>query len=478
MRRVQGIKLLFFVFPLLLFLPLLVAGKNDWFSVSHLKEGHRSVTAFPITELDSAVYSIRDSIPVQEDTLPTHLKLVCRSNDSIFLSMDSIFSMELRSNVAKLYIDTEPELDEIEDKENYVKAKLKYISSEEDSLVSEVDIRGRGNSTWFMPKKPYRLKFPKKVSLAGMSKAKSYVLIANYLDNTLMKNSVAFKLAELAGLPYFNTSVPVDLYFNGVPRGSYLLTEKIGMNSGSVDIDENFGALWEIDANFDEDSRFESSKFQLPCMLKDPDFSELAENDTVISEVFWNYWKADLDLAIAKVAMGRWQEVFDADQLAAFILVNHVLGNYEISQGKSIYLYKTKDGEKYCFGPVWDFDWALGFTEHAHPVRCQFLLKDTIAYDFWLTIFKDVEFQEVFRAHLEDFYVNNLDLLMEFIDEYADKILISAYRDAELWPDEKFYGFEKHEITTRHFEDNVDFLKNYILERIDFIRSSSNCALY
>ena len=59
-----------------------------------------------------------------------------------------------------------------------------------------VEFRGRGNSTWSMPKKPYRFKMAKKASLAGMPKAKTYALIANYIDCTLMGNAIALWTAN------------------------------------------------------------------------------------------------------------------------------------------------------------------------------------------------------------------------------------------------------------------------------------------
>ena len=49
-------------------------------------------------------------------------------------------------------------------------------------------IRGRGNSTWTFDKKPYAMKFEESVNLFGMGKNKHWVLLANRLDTTLMRN--------------------------------------------------------------------------------------------------------------------------------------------------------------------------------------------------------------------------------------------------------------------------------------------------
>ena len=88
-------------------------------------------------------------------------------------------------------------------------------------------MKGRGNSTWGYPKKPYRLKLNKKAEICGLGKAKNYVLLANHLDPTLMLNSVAFKIGRLLELPFTNHAIPVDVVLNGIYKGSYLLTEQI-----------------------------------------------------------------------------------------------------------------------------------------------------------------------------------------------------------------------------------------------------------
>ena len=141
---------------------------------------------------------------------------------------------------------------EVTSKKDYLDATISVEGNGfcDDFEETAVQIRGRGNTTWYLPKKPYRLKFSKKQNFGGLpAKAKSFVLIANFLDQTLMRNTVAFKIADMLGLPYTNHSVPVELVVNGTYRGSYMLSEKIGINGGSVDIDEDEGVLLELDTN-------------------------------------------------------------------------------------------------------------------------------------------------------------------------------------------------------------------------------------
>lgn len=101
-------------------------------------------------------------------------------------------------------------------------------------------IRGRGNTTWTnSEKKPYQMKLSKKVDLLGTGeKTKTWLLIANAADPTLLRNTISFKLALYMGSEGTPSCEPCDLYYNGEYRGSYLLTEKVKVEKNGVNIDD------------------------------------------------------------------------------------------------------------------------------------------------------------------------------------------------------------------------------------------------
>ena len=51
------------------------------------------------------------------------------------------------------------------------------------NITDSAKVRGRGNTTWTMKKKPFRFKFDKKQSPFGLAKGKSWVLLADKLVN-------------------------------------------------------------------------------------------------------------------------------------------------------------------------------------------------------------------------------------------------------------------------------------------------------
>ena len=61
------------------------------------------------------------------------------------------------------------------------------------------NIRVRGNSTAVTEKKPFRLKFDKKRNMLGLNdgaKCKSWCLMADYYDYSLMRNSLSFRMCQ------------------------------------------------------------------------------------------------------------------------------------------------------------------------------------------------------------------------------------------------------------------------------------------
>lgn len=111
-----------------------------------------------------------------------------------------------------------------------------------DSVDAQIKVRGNWTATY--DKKPFRIKFAKKQKMLGLNggeKYKSWVLLANYKDVSLMRNSAAMYLGNmlLGSDGYYCTDFcDVELYLNGQYWGVYLLCEQQQVNSGRVDVGE------------------------------------------------------------------------------------------------------------------------------------------------------------------------------------------------------------------------------------------------
>lgn len=360
---------------------------------------------------------------IEENEHNFELNIKTIEDHSISLQYNDSLVFQTGLSIPHLEITTDEDIEEIPDKINYKTAKFVVhgFGTFED-VDSDVSIRGRGNTSWEFDKKPYRLKFDKKISLCGLPKAKNYVLLANYTDASLMQFAVATKIARMLGMPYTNNVVPVDVTLNGIYKGAYILTNKPGINAGSVDIDESNSIMWELDINYDEDWKFKSEIYQLPVMAVDPDM-----NDELFEK-----WKKDFnEMEKAAVELNA-SDYVDLDLFARYLLVYEIVSNGEIGWPKSVKLFKT-EGEKYKFGPVWDFDVACGYvwsTGEAYTTT-------NIEKPVWINpLFDDFiheeEFKKTIKNHWE-FIKANKSEIFDFIDTYAAQIRNSAHRNQKRW---------------------------------------------
>lgn len=359
---------------------------------------------------------------------------------------------EVRSGqtVPHVTITTDEPMEQIPDKTNYKSATIEIRGfGRYDDVTSAVNVRGRGNSSWTISdKKPYRLKFSKKIELCGLTKAKNYVLIANWTDHSLIQNALASKLGHMLEVPFTHTFVPVDVTFNGVYRGCYTLTDKPGINAGSVNIDEENSVMWELDVAMDEDFCFTSPIYNLPVMLADPDMS---------GEQF-EEWKQDFIEMEKAVQTGQADKWIDLDEFARYVLVYEIMGNSEIGFPKSVKLFKTK-GEKYIFSPLWDFDCCMGYVWE----KGESYTADKVTQELWLSSFMTrlSQYVQVKSARKEHFnrLMKSEDEIERFIDEYASLIESSAKRNYERWE----RGFE--------WEDKKAEMKRWLRLRLDWLKT-------
>ena len=318
-----------------------------------------------------------------------------------------------------------------------------------EDMEDSIWIKGRGNSSWSWPKKPYRLKFNEKVKPFGLTKGKSWVLLSNYQTNSMMTNAIGMKAARLVGTAGANHIIPVDLYLNGNYRGSYNFTEKIGTGNNSVDIDEENGVLLELDQYYDESYKFYSDVYYLPVNVKDPDLNEEPFKATASERM--KAIKNDFNaLCNALVNQTGYECLMDVDAFARFLMVNDLILNLELGHPKSTYLYNEHVGEvesKWVFGPVWDLDWGYGYENHHNYYQggstTSLFSKDTSFGNgtrFFRALLQNSvatrkAYYRVWYYFMQDSYQELIDYIQDYFD-YADP---SFQNNAELWRGDGYY---------------------------------------
>lgn len=333
-------------------------------------------------------------------------------------SIGDITIVLVPSYIPSLYIDLDgTTLAEIQSDKSEKHAGNKVFLSDPNGIYdltqNKVEIKGRGNSSWALfDKKGYQIKFDKKTSLLGMDKAKKWCLIANASDDSLMKNYLAFNLANQLGLNYGIHGKFVDLWIEGDYQGLYLLTEKAEIDDNRVALSENDGALYEWDQAFykDEDYYFYNDTWGGYFTVKEsvneePD--EVKKTIASFEKSLDDFYKYITTTKKADIKLADLDKYIDTKSVAIYYLVNEYCLNQE-SIVTSFYWYKDGANDVIHLGPVWDFDTCMNFNGNdsyakyfiwQNPV-IDFLLSVPDFYDYVEKLYKDNS--QLFSGMCED----------------------------------------------------------------------------
>lgn len=323
-------------------------------------------------------------------------------------SYDIIFMTS--SKLPTIYINTpDGGLDRIHADKSHKESGCTMLAVDENGKVdynSTLDyMKGRGNTTWERDKKPYNIKLDTKSKLFGMSKAKKWCLLAHSLDNTYMRNNVAYSVAAKLDLAWTPDCRSVDLYVNGEYKGVYLLCEKVEIGKNRVDIfdleeateelnptldfstlsvkgtagqysgyientkkwynipnnPENItgGYLLELEFSYrygNEPSGFVTKNGQ-SVVLKSPEYASKEQINYIST-----YWQEFEDALYSETGYNSQNKTIsdyiDIDSFARAYLVQEWTANFDAGMS-STFLHKDVDG-KLVAGPIWDFNEALG----------------------------------------------------------------------------------------------------------------------
>lgn len=350
-------------------------------------------------------------------------------------------SVEVTPQIPHFYIDTDDGVPIVE-KRVYIDATIRLEGGDKyDNFEGRGAIRGRGNSTWNMPKKPYRFKLDEAASLLGLVAEKNWVLLQNYIDPSLMCNSVAMRTGQLLEIPFTHHMIPVDVTLNGEYIGSYTFTEHKEVTENRINVGKD-GWLIELDVAFDEDFKFHSNSYELPVMIQYPKLGKMSDSDAtaIFNEMKDSFNSLEALIYDDSFPNTDYLEYLDSKSFVNYLIVYTLTLNREINWPKSTYLYKKND-EKYCMGPIWDFDNSFGhrwshkdthFTRSDSPL---FIENDNNFKGgiFFSRIASDSVIQKLYKEEWSKFKQNSYPILVDYIKEYAELIRDSHARDQEVW---------------------------------------------
>lgn len=370
-----------------------------------------------------------------------------------------------------IHIDTEGKAP-IVSKDDYVNGTIKvedpcaYFSDVKE-FEAPMKIKGRGNSTWGMPKKPYKIKLEEKAPILGIAKDKEWVLLANYSDKSLLRNATAMEISRILGFSWTPTMISVELYLNGKYEGVYTFTEHKKVSKNRVNIDtENDSFYIEIEnEDVDEPFWFKTSRYNVTMMVHEP------ETTTPEQQAMLKQYLEDMETSFAKIGHesdADWINYRDYINFQSFVnyyLIQEITRNPDGNIRKSTFLTKEKD-KPIEFYHVWDFDLTMGNCDYwggTDPTGWQ--MKDVTWYN---RLFKDKEFVKAVQETLDKHYDELYDV-QNYIYDQAKLLEGAVDRNFERWDilDQIVWP---NIVALGTYEEEVDFFVDYYLKRLEWVK--------
>ena len=301
---------------------------------------------------------------------------------------------------------------------DYVGANITVSHCEDkyamDAVPGKVKVRGNYTSTY--AKKPIRIKFDSKQKMLGLNndnKYKSWVLLANWKDTSLLRDASAFYLgnALVESDGYYTSDFRfVKVYLNDSYNGVYLLVEQQELGATRVNIPESknaedtekTGYFLEFDGyykNEPDNQRFTVSFNDVKtgnngCTVSNDIMNNNQYN--FVKKVTQNIWnvvydatkKSHTDLAKnsyhtiddngdyvsdttitnAKDAVSR---VIDINSLINMYILHDILQDRDIGFSSFYFAldFSSSGNHKLAYTAPWDFDYAVGNNTFENAMR-------------------------------------------------------------------------------------------------------------
>ncbi len=380
--------------------------------------------------------------------------------------------------MTSLYLNTDDSAG-ITSRTEYVKATISTDVEKE----FRCDVRCRGNYSFIgvgIDKKSYRVRFEEKINFLGIGKgkARSYVLLANWCDRSLLRNAAAFEMASvLSSISFVSEYTYVKLYLNGEYRGIYQLCEQSQTGKTRVNITED---PEEIDADYFIELDCRAHKTMIPdseyfvCDTKE----YVIKNDEYHQDaaLFLKDYFNKVTLAIEEQDEEKIRSMIDLDSFVDMYILQEYTRNIDVGWS-SFFLVKKAGGKLYLTCP-WDFDLAfgndvelgdgesrgiyVGSNDYAEMLNSNPMLRKLMNCSFFSELVKN-RFNKVGKD-MKNSALKYIDtMIASFEDELASNFLI--------WPvlGKKYYPIPPSISSINSYIGNVQQLKNWIEDRYVFL---------
>ena len=440
-------------------------------------------------------------------------------------------TIQVGSEIPALFLEVDSKmLAKINGSKNYEITEGRAVFEEADGTVSYdgglEQLKCRGNNTFLYAKRPYQLKLGEKTSLSGMGKGKTWVLLANYVDVSLLRNQIMLDLAREAGLKNAVSCVQADVWINGLYNGLYLMTEKIQIGKGRIDItnlekgtekvnpqpfragqlytgktgdypliryypkvkdpeDITGGYIFTVEKHArlrDYKRPGFKTKDELSIRIKEPTFPSKAQTEYLAGRISEMQQALMAPSGINPKTGKSYREYLDETSFAQKLLTEDFCKNYDLAGG-SQFLYKDSDlADPLVYaGPAWDYDLSFGnMRDRGEAASTPYATIYRRNSNLYYLLYNHKAFRELtgfiwqrdFRPAAEVLIGKREakpDGIVRPLDEYRERIRASAEMNYKRWsPSAKATKKE----AGGNFDSAVEYLRNWITERVKWMNEN------
>lgn len=323
----------------------------------------------------------------------------------------------------------------------------------------DLEIRGRGNSSWKADKKPYKIKLAEKTKLLGMKKHRHWALLKFYEPTV-----AGMQLGNVMGMDWTPSTKPLEVVLNGDYIGLYLLTETNRIGKNRLDIYEQpnwnhdmysipYGWLVEVD-NYADPNQIripENDNWTLRITYHSPDSLSRSQEEWLTDE----FTAINTAIYEEDKIHSTWEQQIDVDAMARYFIIQEVLDNSDGFHG-SFYLHKDwTDSARWVAGPLWD----LACNQR---LKTDYTFRMKTSYGFiphWIgELIKDEDFCRAVRSAWSEFYPHEVQSWMDYIDEHILLCGLAYEQDKARW----------HYTSQETLQDRTNRLKTSLLANIEW----------
>ena len=339
----------------------------------------------------------------------------------------------------------------------------------DDFEESPMKIRGRGNSTWEFPKKPFQMKLDDKAEFLGMPKDKKWLFLAEYADKTMLRNKIAYEMGYISNLDWTPQARFAEVFINGEYNGTYNVTQKVEESNNRVALGDT-GYLLELDQlerlDFD-DVYFESTATdKFIVNIKEPSLEYDSEQYSYIVNLIGDFESALFGANFTSESNG-YRQYIDIDSFVDWFLISEITKNVDSMFFSSIYL-NVIPGEQIKMGPLWDFDLAFGNVDYADS---RYPEGWWVKYNPWYErLFQDPYFVTKIKERFE-YFNNNQDLIINKIDSYSEQLKWAQEENDDKWQTMGVFVWP-NPVVFDTYQEEVDNMKSWYSTRMSWLESA------